>query len=99
MTVKLPEGTLIKVEAEIRLPAGATYEQVAEWLPYALFQRGGCSLENPLVNESADDWGMSFDWEDTGMIGAEEKFDHRDNEDGSKSCKIRYRRERRQEAA
>ena len=83
MKEQLPEGTLLKIEAEIRLPVDATKDQIVEWLHYSLFQSGGCSLDNPLLNEEAEDWHNSFEWKDTGMVGHREEFDHQKDADGA----------------
>ena len=90
-----PEGSLLKVSFELRLPVAATQEQVEEWIQYAVCQTGGCSMDNPLVHHGPNAWGSSFDWEDTGMIGTREEFNHWSKPDGSRGCTVRHRRERR----
>lgn len=94
---KLPEGTLIKVSFEMRLPAAATASQINEWARYAVLQSGGCSLENPLIDESPDEWNLSFEWEDTGMIGIREEFDRVNHPGGGTSYMVRHKRIRRTE--
>lgn len=94
---KLPEGTLLKVSFEMRLRAAATESQINEWARYAVLQSGGCSLENPLIDEAPDEWNQSFEWKDTGTIGIREEFDRVDHPGGGTSYRVRHRRIRRPE--
>ena len=95
VTRKIPEGALIKVEFELRLPVEASEHDIEEWLPCAVLQRGGCATENPLLNHTAEEWGHTFDWEDTEQIGVREESNHWSKPDGSRGCTVHYRRSRR----
>lgn len=94
MDEKLPEGTLLKISFEMRLPVAATEADIEEWARYAVCQTGGCSLNNPLISEGPDEWGNSFDWQDTGMIGTREEFDVVETPTG-RTWKVRHHRTRR----
>lgn len=95
MSAEIPAGSIIKIELELRLPVAATREQLDQWLPYGLLQAGGCALDNPLLNEEPEEWRNSFEWTDTGYIGTREEFDHKQEADGSKTYRVRYRTKRR----
>lgn len=99
MTEIIPEGTLVKISFEMRLPVAATDEQIDEWARYAVCQNGGCSMSNPLINEGPNEWGNTFEWKDTGMIGTREEFDHTDLPNGGRSYRVRHHRTRRIERA
>lgn len=93
----LPEGTLIKIAMEVRLPVAATEDQVEEWVHYSVGHTGGCALDNPLVHHDAQAWGSygAFYWENTNYIGIREEFDSEEHADGSRTYRVRYRKERR----
>ena len=95
----LPAGTILQIEAEIRLPADATEQHIWQWLHYNLFQSGGISRENPLFHEAPEEWANSLDWKDTEMIGTREEFDIRVDADGTKHYRVRFHRKLRGVAA
>lgn len=68
----LPEGRLIKVEFELRLPIAATKEQVAEWVTFCI---GGGSIQgdNPLSDHDLDYWVARPILTDTYLRGREER--------------------------
>lgn len=95
MADQFPEGSLLEISFELRLPVAATKEQVNEWARYAILETGGCSRDNPLLNWGPEEWANSFSWEDTGLIGRREEFDNVQHPDGSRSYRVRYHREPR----
>jgi len=87
----LPEGSIIRVDFEVRLPNAATRKQIEEWIEFAL--GAGCmSADNPLSDADLEAWAHSANITDTGMRGWREEFDHEITERG-RSYKVRYRRE------
>lgn len=86
--VLLPEGAIIKVELEVRLPVAATYSQVDEYLSYEMTQSGGCALDNPLMDSGVDAWtGVELNF--TGKTGHREKYDITDLPDGGTQYRVR----------
>lgn len=91
----LPEGTLVRVSMEVRLPCAADRKHVEEWLSYNVGQTGMLNGENPLSFHETEAWGSSFDWQDTGLRGRREEYGHEDLGDGSTGYSVRYHRDRR----
>ena len=92
-------GTIIQIEAEIRLPADATERQIGQWLHYNLFQSGDISRDNPLFHEGPEEWANSSEWKDTEMVGTREEFDIRVDADGTKHYRVLFHRKQRDVAA
>ncbi len=90
-----PEGLLVKVTMEIRVPKAATDDEIDEWLRFSLGANGSCSGKNPLINSAVEPFGgFGFDWEDTGQTGREERILKEERADGSKLYSVRHHRER-----
>jgi hypothetical protein len=91
-----PEGSLIEVKMTVRLPVGATEEQITEWVEAEVGQCGGVARDNPLSSHGPEAWGpFGVEWEDTGETGREEQFDHKVLGPDHTSYRVRYLRERR----
>jgi len=89
-----PEGSLIMVEFEFRLPAAANGEQVDEWVSFEL-GNGTMRGDNPLCDHDLEFWQNAPELTDTGLRGRIEDSGHKVNADGSASYRRRYVRERR----
>jgi hypothetical protein len=88
----LPEGTLLRIEMEVRLPCAATIKQIDDWLEFDVANRGGIDLLNPLAHEDAAAW--SFDWSYTDYIVREERTLKEERPDGTKVYSVRRIREK-----
>lgn len=93
MSERLPEGALVTVELEVRIPLSATVDEVDEWLANAFRASGSIHMSNPLMHCEPEPFGSSFDWNPTGMIGRREEFDHQQTENGGQKYRVRYIRE------
>lgn len=87
----MPEGMLVQVEMTVRVPVAATWDQIEKWLRFNLTQSGGLSLDNPLSSHAPEEWSQTFDVDSEGRVGVREEFDHKDNPDGGRSYRVRYR--------
>jgi len=76
MTNVLPEGSIIDVHIQIRLPAAATQEQVEEWFNFAALDGGSMQHTNPLSDEAVETWRPAV-FSETGFTGHEEKINER----------------------
>lgn len=92
---RLPEGSLLKIEATVRLPAAATEAEITDWLESNIANLGGIDDDNPLLSEGVEVFGHALEWRDTGEQGREVKFDHEDLGEGRSQYKVRYERTRR----
>ena len=89
-----PEGLLVKVTMEIRVPKAATAAEIDEWLRYSLGDSGPCSMKNPLVDCAVETFGPSgFDCKRSDEIGREERTLKEERADGSKIYSVRFIRE------
>lgn len=95
MTVQLPEGSLITVTMEVRLPVAATAEQISAWVNYGCGNVGGIALDNPLINHDPQPWRDRVKWDDSGYSGRREEYGHEKRADGATYYNVRYHRERR----
>lgn len=95
MSDKMPEGSLLKVTIEVRLPAAATEDEVDAWLRFDFRDNGSIDSDNPLLHFSAEPWGSfgSFEWEPTGEIGRREEYDSVPTDGGGRRYKVRYHRD------
>lgn len=92
MSELVQESEIVKVEMTIRVPAGATEDQVEEWLRFELHAGGSISNENPLLRFSPESWGnFGFSWSREGSIGVREEFDHEELGEGRRRYRVRYR--------
>jgi len=82
----LPEGRLVKVEFEVRLPAAATEAQIEEWLGLHM-GINSMTNDNPLGRADPEAFD-AITFTDTRMNGRHERFDER--QEGTKT----YFRER-----
>ena len=89
----LPAGRLIKLECEIVLPAAATREQIEEWV-LASFGVGGVGSGSPLYNDEPELFAGKVDLTDTGYQARREEFDHKTLENGDRTYRVRYLREK-----
>lgn len=90
MTRILPEGTILRIEMELRLPVAATVNEVEEWLRYEMAKSGGCSHANPLLDKEPEEWAHSFEVHETGLVGRVEEFDNAPIEGGGRTYHVRY---------
>lgn len=89
----LPEGALIRVQFELRLPAAATAEQVEQWLKYEISSVGKIGIDHPLVNHAPNIWPPTDLWLGWhGERGVREEYDHGKHVDGSTYYHVRYLR-------
>ena len=69
-----PEGLLVKVTMEVRVPKAATANEIDEWLRYSLGANGSCSMKNPLLDCAVETFGPSvFYCQPRDEIGREER--------------------------
>jgi hypothetical protein len=89
----LPEGRLVKIAFEIRLPATATLDQIDDWIAFQTGAKGNLALANPLRDFDLEVWRDAPALTDTGMNGRVEEFGHRPTEGGGTTYTRRYIRE------
>lgn len=90
---KIPEGALITVEFEMRLPISATDDEIDEWIKYEL-GGGSISGKNPLSAHELEYWHMPPMLDRTGYVGRIEDTGHTPTDNGGIRFNRRYIRER-----
>lgn len=88
----LPEGRIIRIEFEARLPAAATKEQIDQWVAFELGS-GSMPRDNPLGQHDLEYWQSKPALTDSGMNGRIEDFGHRHSASGGATFQRRYIRE------
>lgn len=92
----LPEGSLVTVTMEVRIPRAATREQIEEWAEHNIGQTGSISIHNPLYPHEPEAWGSGgVLLTDTGLVGTRHEYGHEAIPGGGRRYNVRYSRTRR----
>jgi len=86
----LPEGRLVRVEFEMRLPASATPDEVEQWVLFNL-GHGSFPIDHPLSDHQPEPFSGGVMLTDTRMNGRRIEYDHV-IEGNTTRYKVRYER-------